>query len=76
MNCRYLGSLIIRDNTAPDPLLVIGDIEEDDRVSKPVPVQVHGRAEVGLGDVGYVVNPLKIQMITSSDKKTRVMSSF
>ena len=42
-----------------DPLLVIGDIEEDDRARKPVPVQIHGGAEIGLGYVGDVVNPLK-----------------
>ena len=46
-------------HVAPDPLLVIRDVEEDDRVGKPVPVQVHGGAEIGFGDVGDVVNFLK-----------------
>ena len=66
--CGQLGILSLRAgnqevtvpaHVGPDPLLVIGDIEEDDRVRKPVPVQVHGGAEIGLGYVGNVVNSLK-----------------
>ena len=62
-------------HVAPDPLLIIGDIEEDDRVGKPVPVQVHGGAEICFGDVGDFVNLLKSKMITSPEKQQRIYFS-